>query len=84
MTEQKILEIMQENKKYKLLEDEIGCPLEVREKALKQDFIYNGFTKMLHIYCKYDDNGCYLTNGCNKYYLKDHQKTWWLKENKEE
>ena len=35
MIEQKILEIMQENQKYKNLEDELGCPLEVVFKALK-------------------------------------------------
>ena len=35
MTEQKILEIMQENKMYKQLEQELGCPLEVVFKALK-------------------------------------------------
>lgn len=35
MIEQKILEIMQENQKYKNLEDELGCQLEVVFKALK-------------------------------------------------
>lgn len=35
MTEQKILEIMQENKKYKEIEEELGIDLITLEKALK-------------------------------------------------
>lgn len=66
------------------LEEQLGCPLEVREKALQQGYIYNGFTKLLYICCRYDENGCYLTNSCNKYYLKEYKITWWLKEDKSE
>ena len=70
--------------KYKKLEEELGCPLEVREQALKQGFIYNGFTKLLYICCRYDENGCYLTNGAVKFYLKDYKKRFWLREDKSE
>lgn len=70
--------------KYRKLEDQLGCPLEVREKALQQGYIYNGFTKLLYICCRYDENGCYLTNSCNKYYLKEYKITWWLREDKSE
>ena len=40
MTEQKILEIMLENQKYKSLQNELGCPLEVVFKALKYGVRY--------------------------------------------
>ena len=66
------------------LEEQIGCPLKVREQALKQGFIYNGFTKLLYICCRYDENGCYLTNGAVKFYLKDYKKRFWLREDKSE
>lgn len=69
---------------YEELSKQLGCPLEVREKALQQGYIYNGFTKLLYICCRYDENGCYLTNSCNKYYLKEYKITWWLKEDKSE
>lgn len=66
------------------LEDQIGCTLSIREKALQQGFIYNGFTKISNIYCKYNDNECFLSNGAIKFYIKDYKKTWWLKEDKSE
>ena len=40
MTEQKILEIMQENKKYKSLEEELGIDLLILFKALKEGIYY--------------------------------------------
>lgn len=78
------------------LEEQLGCPLEVREKALIKDFIW------------YDDNGrliqvipmnsgyimekgkkiavlncIYNFNFWLAIKCKDYKKTWWLKEDKE-
>lgn len=70
------------------LEEQLGCPLDVREKAFD-----NGF---------YDENGNYyicehyvpylksmhtrgIMRGREKHFnLEDYQKTWWLSETKEE
>lgn len=82
MIEQKILEIMQENQKYKNLEDELGCPLEVvtskTAMVVKDNEIY-----------EVDIMAVSFTNG-NIYFgsewsfttkkIKDYKKTWWLKE----
>lgn len=83
--------------KYRELEEQIGCPLEVREKALIKDFIW------------YDDNGrliqvipmnsgyimekgkkiavlncIYNFNFWLAIKCKDYKKAWWLKKNREE
>ena len=42
MTEQKILEIMQENKMYKQLEQDLGCPLDVVFKAIENGIVIIG------------------------------------------
>ena len=85
MIEQKILEIMQENQKYKNLEDELGCPLEVVFKALKNNEIYLTHNGEIIL----DDSPalCFSYEGwylytCSGFYefLKDYKKTWWLKE----
>ena len=82
---------------YKDLEEQLGCPLEVREKALIKDFIW------------YDDNGrliqvipmnsgyimekgkkiavlncIYNFNFWLAIKCKDYKKTWWLKEDRSE
>lgn len=40
MTEQKILEIMQEYTKYKNIEEELGCPLDVLFRAIKNGIYF--------------------------------------------
>lgn len=90
MIEQKILEIMQENQKYKNLEDELGCPLEVVFKALKEgiyhefgELLYDGENLKLH-YIKKQGWGLYPIicdyDESEAFLLKDYKKTWWLKE----
>lgn len=74
--------------KYEQLEQELGCPLDVREQAFKKGF--------------YDINGNYFTcehyvpflkqmhtNGImrgeeKRFKLEDYKKTWWLKKDKSE
>ena len=77
-----------ENAKYKQLEEELGCPLEVREKAFDNGFYdvdgnhyfcehYVPYSKAMHT------RG--IMNGTSKSFkLKDYKKTWWLKENRSE
>lgn len=86
------------------IEQDLGCPLEVVFKALKNGscgsiytFIQNDYNEIYKIglYKAIIING--LTRECNgkdfyfscydsltykgyKFYLKDYQKTWWLKE----
>ena len=67
------------------LEEEIGCPLEVVFKALKQDYIYTKSGKHSRI-----EFGTYGFEWCICYGLRtqirvvDYKKTWWLKEYKSE
>ena len=94
MTEQKILEIMQENKNYKLLEEELGCPLEVVFKGLKEGIVLeNGklyhCSLSFHKRQKYSNEDyiliCY-ENGESVIgvSVKQYKKTWFLKGEKNE
>lgn len=79
------------------LEDELGCPLEVVFKALKEgiwfksdDFITKNLEKDLatrpRLYYS-DDFKCYrfeIGFGLHYVALKDYQKTWWLRKNGED
>lgn len=81
---------------YEDLEDEIGCPLEVREKTLNS-FYCSKFEndKKLYTYYVYAFNNEELFirliySQYDEYYneettvlLKDYKKTWWLKEDLE-
>jgi hypothetical protein len=85
---------------YKQLEEQIGCPLEVIFKALTNGFkfiVSNHKLGTLNqrvnqmIYCDYaylyypNDVKEWCISTINDYfYLKDYQKTWWLKEDKSE
>ena len=67
------------------LEDELGCPLDVVFKAIK-----NGIDGYLELILEYDEKDGWYFNAIWKYndfgdygnilYLKDYKKTWWLKE----
>jgi len=81
--------------KYKLgkledLEDELGCPLDVVFKALKNgiyeefgDLLYDGENLKLH-HIKKQGWGLYPIicdyDEAEAFFLKDYKKTWWLKE----
>lgn len=74
-----------ENARYKQLEEQLGCPLEVVFKALKQDYIYTKSGKHSRI-----EFGVYGFEWCICYGLRtqirvdDYKKTWWLKKDKSE
>jgi hypothetical protein len=84
--------------KYEKLEEEIGCPLEVRERALKQcefEGLYfetidtDGFERVGIYKCclGYDafNNKFYWNCGWNaETWLNCYKKTWWLKKDKSE
>ena len=73
------------------LEEQLGCPLEVAFKALKEIYYEDEFGDL----CQYqrprlyysDDLKCWcweLFLGGYVLPLKDYKKTWWLKEDKSE
>ena len=63
------------------IEDELGCPLDVVFKALKQIEIYSIDECFEDLSLAVDCGGWYLWNGYGCFlYLKDYKKTWWLKE----
>lgn len=81
------------------LEDELGCPLEVVFKALKEGF----YTQTMHhtkqdntwlgindlgytkeIFCMYFDENMSNIETCIERDLKDYGKTWWLKSDRSE
>jgi hypothetical protein len=67
------------------LEEQIGCPLDVVVKALKQDYFYTKSGKHSRL-----EFGTYGFEWCICYELRtqirvaDYKKTWWLKEDKSE
>ena len=86
-----------ENTRYKQLEEQLGCPLEVIEQLFSQDFIYFKYPANVQIMkvkvCKglsYGTNlgwhvTCIYDNIVFEYLsLKDYKKTWWLKEDRSE
>ena len=78
---------MQENKKYKHLEEELGCPLETLITPLLEGGIidYYGLGCQLSGLAINGDGTFSLiaVNG-DHFDLKDYQKTWWLKGEKDE
>ena len=92
-----VSEIPRLNKLGKLedLEEELGCPLEIAFKALK-DGIYTKESELDKELELYDVRGIELKGlgviskicsygECDfTCYYKDYKKTWWLKENREE
>ena len=71
--------------KYKQLEEQIGCPLEVRCKMFCGLIVYNKKGEQLRIGSIYVDK--FLANGFGHIYelkYEDHKKTWWLKADRSE
>ncbi len=72
------------------LEEQLGCPLEVVIKAVKQGKVWNGYTWFLNMKLTFVNdvwvlsNGVYMVELSN--YAKDPRKfdSWWLKEDKSE
>ena len=79
-----------ENARYKQLEEQLGCPLEVRERALTNGiYIKNIYGDMVNfkvmLVYKNKELGYYfriINDGA--VLLKDYKKTWFLKEDKSE
>ena len=67
------------------LEEQLGCPLDVLFKALKQDCVYTsrGIRRQLSIGSFGDFMALFLGLREVKN-VKDYKKTWWLKEDKSE
>lgn len=92
MTEQKILEIMQKNKKYKEIEEELGIDLITLFKALKENIYYNDCGRIIKVvvldistmrenkFCL----ECYYDFKNFRVDTRDYGKTWWLEKPKEE
>ena len=78
--------------KYRELEKQLGCPLEVLFKAFKNGNIWVNKNEQIVNICDFylDCNGCgywFLSIGKGYYDivgLKDYKKTWWLKKDKSE
>ena len=71
--------------KYKNLEEQIGCPLEVVVKALKQDYIYTKSGKHSRIeFGTYGFEWCICYGLSTQIRVANYKKTWWLKEDKSE
>ena len=79
------MEYHDEVQEYKQLENEIGCPLEVRCKLYDGAIIYdeNG-RKMIVRNLGEHDFLTYQTKGAsaNLMYIKGYKKSWWLKADK--
>lgn len=76
-------QLWEKAEKYDQLTEQLGCPVEVVMKALKQDYIYTGKNQtQISISLYLDDAGDVAFDG--EYKLKDYQKTWWLKRDKTE
>ena len=76
--------VISELLEYKNLEEEIGCPLEVVLRAVKQRRIWNGYTWLLNMRLNFINDVWCLSNGVYSVETSGYQKTWWLKEDKVE
>ena len=83
-------QIVQKLGRLEDLEEQLGCPLEVREKAIKYGiYIKNIYGEMVNfkvmLVYKNEQMGYYFRFINDGYVLlADYKKTWWLKENREE
>ena len=63
------------------LEEQLGCPLEVVEKALTNGIYINGQEGLCIVY-RY--RKMLTVNQLLGVWIKDYKKTWWLREDKSE
>jgi len=83
----KSVSIAKELLKYKALEEQMGCPLEVRCNIIDGNFVYNekGIgLRVEMIFENYFIGWHALTDTSLRYYYKDYKKTWWLKPDRSE
>ena len=67
------------------LEEELGCPLEVVFKALKQDYIFTKSGKHSRLeFGTYGDFWSICYGLRTKLRVDGYKKTWWLREDKSE
>lgn len=72
------------------LEEEIGCPLEVRCKVVKNTSIFAelGYRKISNEWLvgEISSDGfiCWQKYAIRRYFWKDYKKTWWLRKDKSE
>ena len=72
---------------YKVLEQEVGCPLEVRLKITSSTIFWDDKGNPMKIYSigEHEIVGHTLGDGyTNGYSYRDYKKTWWLKEDRSE
>ena len=77
------------NAKYKDLEEQLGCPLEVVVKALKNGVYYevvDNCMKYMVVDLSFNCSGDFILYFDDEEYLlaRNYKKTWWLKKNREE
>ena len=80
--------LKEQNAKYKQLEEQIGCPLEVVFKAIYSGiyYIYPNGNIVLERSFKlnhYSSGWCLIKPKLN-FKLEDYKKTWWLKRDRSE
>lgn len=76
-----------ELEKYRKLEEQLGCPLDVFVKALKNGIYHdNKFEYPVFILDKdnFKTKNYHLLVKGTVVYLKDYKNTWWLKEDRSE
>ena len=77
------------NAKYKDLEEQLGCPLEVVLKALQNGIYYEDVAncmKYMVVDLSFNFSGDFVLYFDDEEYLlaRNYKKTWWLKEDKSE
>ena len=71
--------------KYRELEEQLGCPLEIVFKAIKQGYVWTKDNTINRTELKYDTKANdFYWNWNFDCYFKNYKKTWWLKKDKSE
>lgn len=80
------IRLTEEIEEYWQLEEELRCPLEVVFKALKDGIVikHNSYVRRIELAIYNGEYAFYSVAYSNTFYLKDYQKTWWLKGEKDE
>lgn len=81
----KAQDLEKENAKYRQLEEQLGCPLDVRCNVFYNSTIYNCLGYKMTVKETYDGHFiAVIENDIFSFDYKDYKKTWWLKEDKSE